>query len=76
MAIKYKFDVLKELKAGGYSTYTLIKEKLIPDGTVHRLRHNELVSLATINTICRLLELQPGDILEYVPDKEKEGDHP
>ena len=31
------------------------------------------VKLETLNKICRILDCQPGDILEYVPDPEKEG---
>ena len=32
------------------------------------------VKLETLNKICRILDCQPGDILEYVPDpEEKEG---
>lgn len=27
------------------------------------------VNLSTIDTICRLTDCQPGDILEYVPDE-------
>ena len=30
------------------------------------------VKLETLNKICRILDCQPGDILEYVPDPEKE----
>ncbi len=29
------------------------------------------VKLETLNKICRILDCQPGDILEYVPDPEK-----
>lgn len=29
------------------------------------------VKLETLNKICRILECQPGDILEYVPDKKE-----
>ncbi len=31
------------------------------------------VKLETLNKICKILDCQPGDILEYVPDPEKEG---
>ena len=30
------------------------------------------VKLETLNKICRILDCQPGDILEYVPDPDKE----
>ena len=44
------------------------EEKLIGQATLSQLRKGELVSWATIETLCRLLECQPGDILEYIPD--------
>ena len=30
------------------------------------------VRLSTLNTICKILNCQPGDILEYQPDQEYE----
>lgn len=69
MAIVYKQDMLAALKEAGYSTARIRKEKLMGEATVQQLRHDKLVSWATIDTICRLLDCQPGDILEY----KKEG---
>lgn len=34
--------------------------------------HVVAVRFETLNNICKVLECQPGDILEYVPDKEKD----
>ena len=65
MPINYKIDVLAALKEEGYSTARIRKEKLIGEATVQQLRHGKLVSWATIETICRLLKCQPGDLLEY-----------
>lgn len=33
------------------------------------------IRFTTLNAICRALDCQPGDILEYVNDKEKTTDH-
>ena len=68
MAIRYKMDVLATLKAAGYSSTRIRNEKLIGQATLQQLRHGEIVSWATINTICRLLQCQPGDIVEYVEE--------
>lgn len=70
MAIKYRIDVLQALKNAGYSSTRLRNEKLLGESYMSQLRHGELVSWATINTICRLLNLQPGDILEYVKEEQ------
>ena len=65
MPIGYKVDILAALKEAGYSTARIRKDKLIGEATVQQLRHGKLTSWATIETICRLLNCQPGDILEY-----------
>lgn len=70
MPIHYKKDILRELKAAGYNTSVLRKEKIMGEATIQKLRKGELISWANINTICRLLNCQPGDILEYVSDEE------
>lgn len=65
MSIQYKIDVLAELKKKGYSTYRLRKERIFGEATIQKIRTRELVSWDNISTICRLLECQPGDIVEY-----------
>lgn len=66
MSLRYKIDVLSKLKEKGYSTYRIRKEKLLSESTVQKLRNNQPVSWENIETICRLLQCQPGEILEYV----------
>ena len=68
MAIVYKFDVMAALKEAGYTSTRLRTEKLMGESYMTQLRHNQLVSWATIDTICRLLDCQPGDLLERVPE--------
>ena len=65
MPIRYKTDILEALKAKGYSTYRIRKEKLLAESTVQAFRKGELVSLDNIARICELLGCQPWDILEY-----------
>ena len=68
--LRYKIDVLEELKNKGYSSYKLRKEKLMGEAQIQKIRDNELVSKETLNTICKLLNCQSGDILEYVEIEE------
>ena len=70
MPIQYKISSMSALKEAGYSTYRLRKEKLLGEATIQKLRNNELVSWDNISTVCNLLDCQPGDILEYIPDEE------
>ena len=68
MAVRYKIDIMAALKERGYSSTRIREEKLIGQSYLQQIRHGELVSWKTIDTICKLLECQPADLLEYVPD--------
>lgn len=73
--IRYKIDVLSELKQNGYSAYRLGPkgEKIFGDSTIQTIRRGNVVSVANLATICELLNCQPGDILEYVEDEPVKG---
>lgn len=73
MAIRYKVDVLAALREHGYSSTRIREEKLIGQSYLQQLRHGELVSWKTLDTICKLLECQPGELIEYVPDGGEEA---
>ena len=70
MPIVYKIDILDALKKAGYSSTRIRNDKLMGQATLQQLRHGELVSWKNIETICKLLRCQPGDILVYVPDEQ------
>lgn len=69
MSIQYKMNVLSELKSAGYSTYRIRKERIFGEATVQMFRDKQIVSWLNINTVCRLLNCQVGDIVEYVKDE-------
>ena len=66
MSIIYSKNILKELKNCGYNTTRLRKEKLLSEGTIQKLRNNELVSWRNIDRICKMLDCEPGNILKRV----------
>ena len=66
--IRYKMDIMKELKNAGYSTYKIRKEKMLGEATLQKLREKKIVSFENLNTICKMLDCQPGDILEFIPE--------
>lgn len=66
MSIVYKINVLEKLKDAGWSTYRIEKEKLLPPATVQRLRKGETISLDSLDRLCAVLGLQPGDIIEHI----------
>ena len=68
MAIRYKVDVMDELKKKGYSSTRIRNEKLIGQSYLQQIRHGELVSWKTVDTLCKLLECDVGELFEYVED--------
>lgn len=68
MPMKYKVDVLAMLKNAGYNTNTIRKEKIMGEAMLQKLRSGQMVSWATLETLCALLECQPGDLIEYVKE--------
>lgn len=69
MPILYKFPILDALKNAGYTTYKLRSEKLFSESTLQKFRNNEMVHTSNVETICRLLNCQPGDVLQYKPEE-------
>ena len=70
MGMAFKINVLQALKDKGYSTYRIKNDKLLSQSTLQKLREGMPVSWENIETFCRLLEIQPGELLEYNPDTE------
>lgn len=72
--IKYKIDIIQALKNKGYSTYKIRKEKIFNESQLQQMRENKILAQDALNKVCTLLDCQPGDILEYIPDG-TETDH-
>ena len=66
MPLKFKVDVLTSLKEKGYTTYRIRQEKILSESTVQKLRAGLGVSWDNLETICELLECQPGELIEFV----------
>ncbi len=69
MGLQFKVDVLAALKEKGITTYQIRKEKLLSESTVQKLRAGVGVSWENIETLCRLLDCQPYDLIEYVKEE-------
>ena len=72
MPIAYKIDVLSALKEKGFSTYRMRKEKILAESTIQAFRSGDMISYEKLAQICKMLDCQPGDVLEYVPDAGEE----
>ncbi len=64
------YKLLDKLKEKGYTTYRIRKEKLLGQRTLTALKHGEgNIDNKTLEKFCELLGCQPGDLMEYVPEK-------
>lgn len=68
MPIRYKINIMEALKDAGYSSTRLRRECLLGESYMTQIRRGELVSWKAIETICRLLDCQPGDLVELVEE--------
>lgn len=69
--LTYKIDVLESLKEAGYNTTKLRKEKLLGENAIQSLRKKEMVGIISLEKICALLDMQPGNIIKYVENEQK-----
>lgn len=68
--LRYRFDIINKLKERGYTTYKIRRENIFAQVTLTKFRTGQVISADNLDRLCKLLQMQPGDILEYVPDDE------
>ena len=73
MAIIINLDVMMAKRKKGLTE--LAGEGDITLANLSILKNNKAkaVRLSTLNSICKALDCQPGDILQYVEDEEEDG---
>ncbi|MBR3762816.1 MAG: helix-turn-helix transcriptional regulator [Lachnospiraceae bacterium] len=54
------------LKNSKETTYTLINNYHISSATIDKLRKNKPMNTTTINDLCRILDCQVQDVMQYV----------
>ena len=70
MPLRYRIDVLEALKEKGFTTYILRKESKLSQSTIQKLREGKGIAWENLENLCVLLDCQPGDIIEYVKDRD------
>lgn len=65
--------LVKKLKENNISQYKLKQEKIIGSATITKIFKNnglngESIDIKVVDKMCKLLNCQPGDILECVDD--------
>ena len=64
--LRYKVDILALLKERGYNTNRIRTEGLLSQSTLQKFRRGQGVSWENLETLCYLLDCQPGALIEYV----------
>lgn len=64
MAIKFK-KLFSLMKKKGLSTYKIRKENIISQSALTALKNDKSVTTDTLDKLCKALNCQPGDIMEY-----------
>lgn len=71
MMIRYD-KLFAKMKEKGLTTYRIRKDSIISQSALTALNHGGNVTLDTIDRLCKAMDCQPGDLLEYVPDEVSE----
>ena len=66
---RVKVDIMDMLKAAGYTSYRIAKEGLFGSATVTKFRRHGLPSWNELDKICKLCNVWPWDVIEYIPGK-------
>ncbi len=68
MPISYN-KLLGMFEKKGITSYTITKkDKILGQATWKNIHDGKHIDTRTIETLCKYLNCQPGDIMEYVPD--------
>ena len=60
----------KTLRESKETTYTLINKHHLSSSTIDKLRKNKPVNTTTINDLCRILNCEVQDVMQYVPSEQ------
>ena len=65
--------LFQTLEKKNKTSYMLLKDNVIGDGTLARIKKNQSMTTDTINRLCNYLHCKPMDIMSYSPDRDNPG---
>ena len=69
--LTYKIDIIESLKEAGYNSTRILKENVLSQSAMQKLRKGDMVGIKTLEQLCELLDMQPGNIIKYVESENK-----
>lgn len=71
LSIKYD-KLIKKMQEAGINSYVIKRDKIIGQATYKKILEGGDIDTRSIDKLCKALNCQPGDILEYVEDNAQE----
>lgn len=65
----YKIDVIETLKESGYNSTKILRENVLSQSAMQKLRKGEMIGIKTLGQLCELLDMPPGNIIKYAENK-------
>lgn len=73
MAIKYD-KLISIMRDKGINSYVCKRDRIIGQESYKKIMNGGNIDMRTLNSLCKAIgDVQPGDLLEYVRDEEKQG---
>jgi len=72
MPIIIRLDVVMAQRKMGLSELAEKVDLTLANLSVLKNDHAKAIRFTTLEAICKALECQPGDIMEYIPEKQEE----
>ena len=70
MAIRVNLDLMLVKRGVKLSELAEAIDITLPNLSILKTNKARAIRFSTLGSICRQLDCQPGDLLEYIPDKE------
>ena len=63
--LTYKINVIDTLKERGFNSTVILKQNVLSQSAMQKIRSGQMVGIKTLEQLCVLLDMQPGDIIQY-----------
>ena len=71
MSVLISYEPLwKTMEENGMTTYTLINKYGINPRTINNLKHNQSITMYTLERLCQILHCQAESIVRFVSENE------
>ena len=70
MAISFR--PMREYMEKQHMSYYRLGNEGIDPQTLQRIRHDMPVTTTTLGALCKIMNCQPGDLIEYIDDLQEE----